>query len=198
MLSDLYAVPPHADVCGLHLIFRAMLRNPSLILCDEVTSSVDAFAEREIIDTLRSATSQRTTLTVAHRLSSVIHCDSIIVLDKGHIVESGTHLQLLELGETYRRMWDAQNNLLTTEKLLDGSSSCNGGDVGGYDLINFPVEIYCQNEEECLFQDYVKWRTIRNKRYRVQDLSSLLIDDSRGDRAQLPPEFDQYFEHLSQ
>ena len=55
-----------------------------------MTSSVDAFAERDIVDTLRRASEQRTTLTVAHRLSSITHCDLIVVLDQGQIVEQGT------------------------------------------------------------------------------------------------------------
>eukprot|EP01039_Chlorochromonas_danica_P002843 gene2843-3104_t len=93
-------------------IARAILRNPSLILCDEVTSSVDAFAEREIIDTLRSASSQRTTITIAHRLSSVVHCDKILVLEKGRVVECGRHEELLAQSEgVYRKMWDTQNTV---------------------------------------------------------------------------------------
>ena len=60
-----------------------------------MTSAVDAFAEREIVDTLRSASANRTVLTIAHRLSSIAHCDNIIVIDKGVVVEQGTHLELL-------------------------------------------------------------------------------------------------------
>jgi ABC-type multidrug transport system fused ATPase/permease subunit len=76
-----------------------------------VTSSVDAFAEREIVNTLRRASSSRTTLIVAHRLSSIIHCDRIIVIENGGIVEQGTHKSLLAKdGGLYRRMWNAQNN----------------------------------------------------------------------------------------
>ena len=65
-----------------------MLRDPTLILCDEVTSSVDAFAERDIVQTLRSAARNRTTLTVAHRLSSILHCDKILVIDRYHNLEA--------------------------------------------------------------------------------------------------------------
>lgn len=93
-----------------------MLRNPSLILCDEVTSSVDAFAEKDIIETLRSATAERTTLTVAHRLSSIAHSDLIIVLEKGVIAEVGTHRELVQLPDgVYRRMWQAQNEIAISE-----------------------------------------------------------------------------------
>jgi len=91
-------------------IARALLRDPSLILCDEVTSSVDAFAERDIVRALKKATELRTTLTVAHRLSSISHCDRIIVMDKGKIIESGTHDELLKIRNgTYLNMWNAQN-----------------------------------------------------------------------------------------
>ncbi len=91
-------------------LYRAILRNPSLILCDEVTSSVDAFAERDIIETLRQATNERTTVTIAHRLSSVVHSDKIIVIDKGEIVEMGKHQELLAIPNgVYKRMWETQN-----------------------------------------------------------------------------------------
>jgi ABC-type multidrug transport system ATPase subunit len=91
-------------------IARAMLRDPSLILCDEVTSSVDAFAEREIVETLLSATAERTTITVAHRLSSIAHSDVILVMSKGDLVEQGNHETLLTRPNgLYRSMWLAQN-----------------------------------------------------------------------------------------
>ena len=91
---------------------RAILRNPSLILCDEVTSAVDAFSEREIVNTLRRASQKRTTLTIAHRLSSITHCDRIIVMSGGRVVEQGPHSELLALeGGLYRRMWEAQDEV---------------------------------------------------------------------------------------
>eukprot|EP01036_Dinobryon_divergens_P031267 gene31267-40637_t len=91
-------------------IARALLRDPTLILCDEVTSSVDAFAERDIVRTLRSAAKDRTTITVAHRLSSIVHCDNILVIDRGELVEQGTHQQLLQNEHgVYRNMWATQN-----------------------------------------------------------------------------------------
>lgn len=92
--------------------YRAILRNPSLILCDEVTSSVDAFAEKEIVSTLRSAAAHRTTVTVAHRLTSIVHCDQIIVLEKGKVVERGRHADLITIDNgVYKKMWEAQNNV---------------------------------------------------------------------------------------
>ena len=103
-------------------IARALLRDPSLILCDEVTSSVDAFAERDIVQALKKATQQRTTLTIAHRLSSISHCDLIIVMDKGRIIEQGTHDELLKIRQgTYLNMWNAQNtkNMIGEEVMIE-------------------------------------------------------------------------------
>ncbi len=109
-------------LCLMFSLYRAILRNPSLILCDEVTSSVDAFAERDIVETLGNAMNDRTTITVAHRLSSIVHCDQILVLSKGRIVESGTHKELLDRNGLYRKMWDCQHNVGT----FDSSSYSNG------------------------------------------------------------------------
>ena len=93
-------------------IARALLKDPSIILCDEVTSAVDAFAEREITDALRLATNERSTVTVAHRLSSITHCDTIIVLEKGCVVQQGSHKQLLLDKEgTYSKMWLTQQGV---------------------------------------------------------------------------------------
>ena len=97
-------------------IARALLKNPTLILCDEVTSAVDAFAERDIVELLKRATASRTTLTVAHRLSSIAHCDNIIVMDRGTVVEQGTHAELLNNDHSlYRRLWEAQNGISGTK-----------------------------------------------------------------------------------
>jgi ABC-type multidrug transport system ATPase subunit len=90
-------------------IARAMLKEPTLILCDEVTSAVDAFAERDIIASLKKGAEGRTTILIAHRLSSVVHCDNIIVMENGQIVEQGTHTQLLANKNVYYEMWSAQN-----------------------------------------------------------------------------------------
>lgn len=90
-------------------IARALLRNPGVILCDEITSSVDAFAEKEIMNTIRLACSNRTIITVAHRLSSIIHCDKIMVMDRGVLLEAGSHKELLKKpGSVYGKMWRSQ------------------------------------------------------------------------------------------
>ncbi|KAJ1440616.1 hypothetical protein B484DRAFT_415447, partial [Ochromonadaceae sp. CCMP2298] len=92
-------------------IARALLRRPSLLLCDEITSSVDAFAERDIVKALVRSSKQhpRTTVTVAHRLSSIAHCDNILVLQRGRLVEQGTHAELLAVKGVYAQMWRLQH-----------------------------------------------------------------------------------------
>jgi ABC-type transport system involved in Fe-S cluster assembly fused permease/ATPase subunit len=122
-------------------IARALLRDPSLILCDEVTSSVDAFAERDIVQALKKATQQRTTLTIAHRLSSISHCDLIIVMDKGRIIEQGTHDELLKIRQgTYVNMWNAQN----TKNMIGEEITIEKEDV------NFLVDNYDEPDNEIL------------------------------------------------
>lgn len=97
-------------------IARALLAKPALILCDEATASVDAFAEREIVETLRQATQHVTTVTVAHRLAAISHCDLVLVMRKGVIVERGCHDELIEIrGGLYRSMWRAQQLLPAEE-----------------------------------------------------------------------------------
>ena len=94
---------------------RALLKDPSILLCDEVTSSVDSFSERDLVASLQAAAGSRTTITVAHKLSSIMGCDNIIVLDHGRVVEQGTHEELMQ-GLTsngrsgiYRQLWDTQH-----------------------------------------------------------------------------------------
>ena len=85
-------------------IARAMLKNPPLLLLDEATSALDAESERMVQAALESAMKDRTTLVIAHRLSTVQRADRIIVMDGGRIVESGTHAQLSAAGGLYARL----------------------------------------------------------------------------------------------
>jgi len=85
-------------------IARALLKNPPLLLLDEATSALDADSERKVQAALELAMSHRTTLVIAHRLATVIKADNIIVLDKGRIVESGTHQQLSQNNALYARL----------------------------------------------------------------------------------------------
>ncbi len=91
-------------------IARALLRKPRVLLFDEATSSLDSLTEEEITDTIRviSATSDQITIIIAHRLSTIMHADRIYVLEKGEVVETGGHSQLLVEKGLYYAMWRQQ------------------------------------------------------------------------------------------
>ena len=89
-------------------IARTLLKNPPILLLDEATSALDTETERDIQDSLRSMGQGRSVITIAHRLSTVVDADKIVVLEDGHLVEQGTHDELLELGARYSSMWHRQ------------------------------------------------------------------------------------------
>ena len=92
-------------------IARAMLKNPPLLLLDEATSALDAESERMVQAALESAMRNRTTLVIAHRLATVQKADLIVVLDKGRLVEQGTHAQLVARGGVYAGLAALQFNV---------------------------------------------------------------------------------------
>ncbi len=91
-------------------IARTLLKNPSILIFDEATSALDSNNERAIQAELREAATNKTTLVIAHRLSTVVDAHEIIVLESGAIVEQGTHAQLLADQGTYARMWAMQQS----------------------------------------------------------------------------------------
>lgn len=91
-------------------IARTLLKNPPIMIFDEATSALDSGNERAIQAELRSAAANKTTLVIAHRLSTVVDAHEILVLDQGRIVERGAHSQLLAMGGAYARMWSLQQS----------------------------------------------------------------------------------------
>ena len=89
-------------------IARAILKNPPILILDEATASLDTESERIVQDALDRLMSSRTTIAIAHRLSTVRNADEIIVMDEGRIVERGRHEDLLEKNGYYRKLHDMQ------------------------------------------------------------------------------------------
>ena len=89
-------------------IARTLLKNPPVLVLDEATSALDSRTEAAILDTLEAIERGRTTLVIAHRLSTVVGADQIVVLDAGRIAERGTHAELLRRGDLYAEMWNRQ------------------------------------------------------------------------------------------
>ena len=92
-------------------IARTVLKNPSIFFFDEATSALDSSTEKDIIENLNNISEGKTTLIIAHRLSTVSKADNIIVIDKGEIVEEGNHPTLLAKKGLYSSMWDKQKDL---------------------------------------------------------------------------------------
>ena len=91
-------------------IARTLLKNPPILIFDEATSALDSANERAIQAELQSVAKNKTTLVIAHRLSTVVDAHEILVMDAGHIVERGNHAQLLALNGVYAQMWALQQN----------------------------------------------------------------------------------------
>ena len=109
-------------------IARTILKAPAILVLDEATSALDTFTEREIQDALDRVSRGRTTVVIAHRLSTVVNADEILVLDKGTIVERGTHDALLERRGIYSAMWNQQREAEAAEDMLRGIAA--GDDRG--------------------------------------------------------------------
>jgi len=100
-------------------IARVVLKAPAILVFDEATSALDTKTEREIQKNLEEVSHDRTTLMIAHRLSTVIHADEILVLEQGRVVERGGHGALLAKGGLYAAMWERQQEALRAAELAD-------------------------------------------------------------------------------
>jgi ATP-binding cassette, subfamily B, heavy metal transporter len=123
-------------------IARTILKGPPILVLDEATSALDSHTERDIQDALDRVARNRTTLVIAHRLSTIVGADQILVLDKGAVVERGTHEQLLAHGGLYASMWNRQREAQMAREILEETGeeepiapNRNPPDVEGDELV---------------------------------------------------------------
>jgi ABC-type transport system involved in Fe-S cluster assembly fused permease/ATPase subunit len=110
-------------------IARTILKGPPVLVLDEATSALDSFTEKEIQDALDRVSEGRTTVVIAHRLSTVVNADEIIVLDKGVIVERGHHRDLLAADGVYAAMWNRQREVDEAKATLQRATEAEGESV---------------------------------------------------------------------
>jgi ATP-binding cassette subfamily B protein/subfamily B ATP-binding cassette protein MsbA len=108
-------------------IARALLKDAPILILDEPTASLDAETESDIMDALHTVMAGRTTFIIAHRFSTIRAADRIVVIANGHIVESGTHEQLMEARGSYRRMFDAHARSAFSSDAIESSDVSLGG-----------------------------------------------------------------------
>lgn len=114
-------------------IARAFLRDAPILILDEPTSSIDSRTEEVILDALDRLMEGRTTVMVAHRLSTIRHADQILVVNDGRIVQRGSHDSLLEEGGLYRRLWEAQTRARTRKKFAVQTAELDTADAVALD-----------------------------------------------------------------
>merc|ERR1719220_343600 len=115
-------------------IARAILKNSPILVFDEATSSLDSITEQSIMRALGEATRGRTSVIIAHRLSTVVNCDKILVMHRGQIAEMGTHSQLLSnTTSLYFELWNSQHNSVDISTTNDILHKHGTGNVDGHD-----------------------------------------------------------------
>ncbi len=97
--------------CQRIVIARAILKNAPIFILDEATSQLDFITEQNIQKTLYNLMENKTTIVIAHRLSTLLHMDRILVFEKGRIIEDGTHKELISINGIYKSLWSAQNDV---------------------------------------------------------------------------------------
>ncbi len=111
-------------------IARTILKGPPILVLDEATSALDSLTELEIQDALRTVSKDRTTVVIAHRLSTVVEADEIIVLEKGEIAERGSHKSLLKKRGLYADMWSRQQQVEEARRKLAENTDLRGTHAG--------------------------------------------------------------------
>ncbi|QYD68624.1 ABC transporter ATP-binding protein/permease [Paraburkholderia edwinii] len=109
-------------------IARTLLKNPPILLFDEATSALDSRSERAIQHELDQIARERTTLIIAHRLSTVVHAQQIIVMDRGRIVERGTYSELIRMGGLFAQMWALQQQRAEQTQAVEGEEGAEAGE----------------------------------------------------------------------
>ena len=107
-------------------IARTILKNPNILIFDEATSALDSHTEREIQASLKELSANRSTVVIAHRLSTVVDADEIIVLESGTIRERGTHQDLLAKNGAYAAMWNRQQETAKAQEILEHADDTGG------------------------------------------------------------------------
>jgi ATP-binding cassette subfamily B protein len=102
-------------------IARTLLKDPPILLLDEATSALDSRTEEAIQDTLDRVARNHTTIMIAHRLSTVVNADQIVVLDDGRVAERGTHDELLERDGLYADLWQRQAAERLAEEIAEAA-----------------------------------------------------------------------------
>lgn len=121
------APAPPSGTC----LCRAFLKAPSILLFDEATSALDAKTEKEVLEALSKLAAGRTSIFVAHRLSTAAACDQIVVLEDGRVAEAGSHAELLEAGGRYAALWARQASVDDVYDAGGTDPDESGGEQGG-------------------------------------------------------------------
>lgn len=119
-------------------IARTILKGPPILMLDEATSALDSHTEKEIQDALDRVAADRTTLVIAHRLSTIVHADAILVLDKGRLVEQGTHAELIAAGGLYASLWSRQRQAERAREELAAALESAGVSVSPEPSVGYP------------------------------------------------------------
>jgi len=109
-------------------IARTILKNPRILILDEATSALDTRTEQEIQQALRLVAANRTTLVIAHRLSTVVEADEILVLQEGMATERGTHGSLIARGGLYAQLWQRQSEAMAAAEVAAAAEAAAGLD----------------------------------------------------------------------